>query len=348
MKKCPYCGKENKDEGKFCAGCGKKIATVAEVEKLLSDNDIVTEKEKPENKTPKGLIVLIVAVLAVILAGAVAICISQFAPSFAKRDSVVVPGEVIQANKAQSKISMRYNDETYVVKDDGRVFCVDDLRYISGWTDITAIACGDFFVAGLKSDGTVVCTESAGERFETVSEWSDIIAISAGDDQLIGLKNDGTVVAAGYGTLNTDGWENIISVGAGDYEVYGVKSDGTICSSSDHGSAISECRDIVALSAADSSVVGLKKDGTVVAVGSNLCGECNVSDWSYMVAVSAGKYHTVGLKSDGTVVSTKIDNKYKQFDYGQTEVSDWTDIIAVYAGEKRTVGLKKDGTVVST
>lgn len=95
------------------------------------------------------------------------------------------------------------------------------------------------------------------------------------------------------------------------------------------------------LAAGSSHTVGLKSDGTVVAVGSNDCGKCNMSDWATIVAVSAGDAHTVGLKADGTVVAVGSNN------YGRCNVSDWTNIAAVSAGSSHTVGLKNDGTVVT-
>ena len=88
------------------------------------------------------------------------------------------------------------------------------------------------------------------------------------------------------------------------------------------------------------NTVGLKANGTVVAEGSNINGQCEVSDWQDIVAVSVGFSHTVGLKSDGTVVAVG------RADYGKCKVSDWRDIVAVSAGGSHTIGLKSDGTVV--
>ena len=74
------------------------------------------------------------------------------------------------------------------------------------------------------------------------------------------------------------------------------------------------------VSAGWTHTVGLKADGTVVAVGENVYGQCNVSDWKDIVAVSAGQWHTVGLKVDGTVVTVGRNLA------GQCDVSGWADI----------------------
>ena len=106
------------------------------------------------------------------------------------------------------------------------------------------------------------------------------------------------------------------------------------------------------ISAGDRQTIGLKSDGTVVAVGSNYCGQCNVSSWQDIVAVSTGDDHTVGLRQNGSVVATKFiwngpAGFENSFNFGQYNVSDWVDIVAVSAGNDHTVGLKSDGTVVA-
>ena len=134
------------------------------------------------------------------------------------------------------------------------------------------------------------------------------------------------------------------SLTAGSSHTVGLKSDGTVVAvgSNDCGKCnMSDWTDIVAISAGHAHTVGLKADGTVVAVGSNNYGRCNVSDWANITAVSAGNSHTAGLKDDGTVVTTGSNT------YGQCNVSGWTDIVAVSAGTGYTVGLKANGTVVA-
>ena len=95
------------------------------------------------------------------------------------------------------------------------------------------------------------------------------------------------------------------------------------------------------LAAGNEHTIGLRVDGTVAAVGSNLHGQCNVSEWRDIVAVAAGNYHTIGLRGDGTVVA--VGNNA----INRCNVSEWRDIVAVAAGVSHTVGLRGDGTVVA-
>ncbi len=82
--------------------------------------------------------------------------------------------------------------------------------------------------------------------------------------------------------------------------------------------------------------------GTVIATGSNLSGQCNVSEWTDIVSVAAGAYHTVGLRADGTVLATGMNT------YGQCNVSTWSNVVAIFAGAYNTVALTQDGEVLNT
>ena len=124
----------------------------------------------------------------------------------------------------------------------------------------------------------------------------------------------------------------------------GLKTDGTVIAVGDnmHGQCdTSDWTGIAAVSAGSFHTVGLKPDGTVVAAGYNYFDQCDVSEWTDIAAVSAGGSHTVGIRSDGTVAA--VGNNA----YGQCDVSDWTDIVSVSASTEYTVGLKADGTVVA-
>ena len=134
------------------------------------------------------------------------------------------------------------------------------------------------------------------------------------------------------------------TLAAGWDHIVGLKTDGTVVAVGSNSCGqcdVSSWTDIVAVAAGSHHTVGLKADGTVVAVGDNERGQCAVSGWRDIVAVAAGSFHTVGLKADGTVAAVGM------MQFGQCDVSGWTDIVAVSAGRRHTVGLKADGTVVA-
>lgn len=88
--------------------------------------------------------------------------------------------------------------------------------------------------------------------------------------------------------------------------------------------------------------VACTEEGTLLAAGSNLFGQCNVSDWTDIVQVAAGAYHTVGLRSDGTVVATGMN------EYGQCDVAKWQNVVAVFAGAYNTVAITSKGQILNT
>ena len=63
------------------------------------------------------------------------------------------------------------------------------------------------------------------------ADWTDIIAIECGDRFVIGLKSDGTVVAAGdneYGQKNVRTWTNIVAIYAGTRNAYAMDANGKL------------------------------------------------------------------------------------------------------------------------
>ncbi len=104
-------------------------------------------------------------------------------------------------------------------KKDGTVVAAGDNTFgqcnVSDWTGIAAISAGDYHIVGVKSDGTVLATQT-GNRFKKsineISTWQNIVAVSAGYGFTPGLRSDGTVSAVGLeneGQCDVDSWLNI-------------------------------------------------------------------------------------------------------------------------------------------
>jgi len=244
---------------------------------------------------------------------------------------------------------------------------------VTSWKDIVSVSVGTLHTLGLKSDGTVVCTnfitpdkvlpnfaENSFDKGQlNVSDWTNIVAVAAGYQHSVGLRDDGTVVAVGdnsYGQCEVSEWKEIIQIAAGQKHTVGLKRDGTVVSTKvpasegDDGQCNTDSwTNITYIATGSLTTIGVRKDGTVVAAGANALGQCDVATWTEIVSVAAGEYQTVGLKKDGTVISTQIRFPlYTSFfpDYGQTKISHWTDIVAVAVTNQQTFGLKKDGTVI--
>ena len=110
------------------------------------------------------------------------------------------------------------------LREDGTVVAIGNNTFgqcnVEEWTDIIAVAAGDWHSVGLKKDGSVVAVGTDGkanfysyENACSVEEWTDIVAISAGSGYTVGLKKDGSVVAVGYNDENkmkaVNAWKDI-------------------------------------------------------------------------------------------------------------------------------------------
>jgi len=94
---------------------------------------------------------------------------------------------------------------TYILHADGTVDVIGgNPKYDYGqldaanWTDIIAIECGDRFVIGLKSDGTVVAEGDNEYGQKNVRTWKNIVAIYAGTRNAYALDVNGNLYSTDY------------------------------------------------------------------------------------------------------------------------------------------------------
>jgi alpha-tubulin suppressor-like RCC1 family protein len=80
-----------------------------------------------------------------------------------------------------------------------------NIPYVDGWSDQQegSIACGQFHVAAIRADKTVVCWGSNDQGQCTVpAGLTDVKQVACGDNHTLALKEDGTIVAWGDNTHN--------------------------------------------------------------------------------------------------------------------------------------------------
>lgn len=127
------------------------------------------------------------------------------------------------------------------------------------------------FILGLRKDGTVITRLPEGFNLKGISDWKDITAIAAGDRHAVGLMKDGRVVAAGandYGQCNVSGWRNVIAVAAGKNLTVGLQADGKVLTVGDIPShekeLVARWGDISSVTVSHgSNIIGLRKDGNL-------------------------------------------------------------------------------------
>ena len=162
---------------------------------------------------------------------------------------------------------------------DGRVTCIDEpggyegpdkfAREVERWNGIIQVACGFDFVAGLKSDGTLI---SVGRHYRCPT-WQGIVQFDAfncyyGNCYTIALLNNGAV-KADY-TDEVDYWRNVtnVSVGNNGYTV-GLKSDGTAYAlgNDDFVREVQSWHNIVEIECKFNHAVAILADGTIKYAG---------------------------------------------------------------------------------
>lgn len=241
------------------------------------------------------------------------------------------------------------------------------------------ITTGDYFTAGISTDGTIMFAGSPAVSNSAASavSWQDVATLVAGSDEILGIKHDGTLLytdpeaeldpaghyigaAAGnesflaygedgstfaYGQLYKtwkalSSWENVIAADAHQDFYIALTPNNELYVFDGSSSQSFEGNKVVwDIAAGPGFCLLMYEDGTVGALGNNRYGQCNVEDWHDIVAIAASKDAAFGLKSDGTVITTKAEL--------QETLNSWTGIVAISAGAEHVVGLKSDGNVVA-
>ena len=220
------------------------------------------------------------------------------------------------------------------------------------------VAAGDHFAVGIKPDGSCI---AAGNPKPNVSSWTGMCSLSACGDTVAGLRSDGTVVCSDP-TLNVRNWKDIVQIDyfeglwGEDHHIVGLTSSGKVVAegTNRYGECdVSGWEDIVDVAAGATHTVGLRSDGTVVACGNNEYGQCNVSDWVGIVDVAAARYAVYGLTSDGRILVAGQTYNGEVLEVPTPEVSGWDNIVAILAsceggdGCDYVVGIREDGTIVT-
>ncbi len=176
-----------------------------------------------------------------------------------------------------------------------------DVQYLPA----VSVSCCDSAVVILLSDGTLRIVEDTNNSYgqENVEGWTDIVAIAAGNYHLLALTKDGTVLAVGSnlnGQCDTAALRDAVAIAVGDNHSLILHKDGTVTALGNNIAGIcntSGWTDIIAIAAGTLHSIGLKSDGTVVALGN-----CNVDGWNDVIAIFSNATNAVAMKADGTLL----------------------------------------------
>lgn len=278
----------------------------------------------------------------------------------------------------QAEIPPNLTNATFLAAGWRHSLALRDNSPLIGWGDDTlfqmdlpatnnyvALACGELFSIGLKSDGTL--TESGDNYYgeiEVPPGLSNVVAIACGSYHGLALKADGTVVAwSTNGDLGTQDYHqtrvpadlsNVVAIAGGGWHSLALKSDGTLVAwgRNDYGqgSIPIGISNIVAISAGVAHNLALKADGTVFAWGLDTYGQTDVpAGLSNVVAIACGGWHNLALKSDGTAVAWGAGSgSNTNVDYGQsTPPPNLTNVVQIAAGKLHSMALIGAGPPVT-
>ena len=221
------------------------------------------------------------------------------------------------------------------------------------FTNILAIAAGEFHSVAVKDDGSVV---------QWGYDWGDVpanltnaISVAAGYSHSIALRSDGTVETWGatndYANFVPANLSGVKTVACGWNHNVALLTNGTVTAWGYNGASLGwhltdvppGLSNVTAIAANSMHSLALHADGTIAAWGYSPNGETNVpAGLSNVVAIAAGDYHNLALKADGTVMAWGYNGA------GQCNVpAGLSNVMAIAAGYEHSVALKNDGTIVS-
>lgn len=312
----------------------------------LGHNSVEQEKPVTPPKSRKNRLVWS------IIGGLALIAVVLFIVLNNRGTSVLAPAES-QSGETPSPTAEATNDSSPVISH--RPFA-DALSLAQSFRKKT-VAAGYFFAVGVKADGSCV---TAGSHALNVSGWRNIVAITGDSYNVAGIQSDGHVVCSDP-NIDVSQWRDIVQIEYRqqvldeDRHIVGLTSYGTVVATgtNNYGECdVSEWHNIVDVSAGYSHTVGLRSDGTVVACGNNEDGQCNVTEWENIVDVAASRWATYGLTADGRilVVGSHVDIGGNS---AVPDVPQWGNVVAIIAsnetgiGADFVLGVCADGSIVS-
>ena len=245
--------------------------------------------------------------------------------------------QTVRAKLPQGKLAVGFY-HTVGLRSDGTVLATgrntEGQCNVSGWTDITAVACGAYHTVGLRSDGTVVTAGRNTEGQCDVTGWTGVKAVACSDYNTLALLEDGTVVSTGYQPFTElSGWKDIAYLSGGSYGAMAISSDGRVYCS--HPSLRSEeLAGAVQAAVSTGYCAALKEDGTVVHTAATLL-------WTDVVALSASTTGTLAITADGRVLCHWFQAR------NALDFSDVSAAVALSAGATHTAVLLSDGSVLT-
>lgn len=225
-------------------------------------------------------------------------------------------------------IDIQHNGScVFGLTENGTVYTTGEFPVVEEWTNIVQIVVGYETVIGLKADGTVVSTN---DNNYDLSAFTDIYELNTLNYWVYGVKKDGTTVAqthdvsgGGLDVVKID-WDGVKEAERINGTILKLTDSGNLSANGQlylNGKKldVSSWTNIVDIMHNDEYLIGVSKTGRTYQSGSL---NCNIYSWSniarvYHVEISSA-HHLFALKSDGTVI--RASEKPAAFDYDLTKM----------------------------
>jgi alpha-tubulin suppressor-like RCC1 family protein len=177
---------------------------------------------------------------------------------------------------------------------------------------------------------------------------SNVVAVAAGDQFSMGLRSDGSILSWGNAPAAPAGLTNVLQIAAGVAHCIALKTGGTVVGWGPNSFPVPPtATNVISIAAGYYHVLALRADGTVVAWGQNSASQCNVPvSLSNVVAIAAGAQHSLALQSDGSMViwggSSFLFPQLKT-----APINPGKDIAAISAGANFNLAVRANGRVLS-
>lgn len=220
-------------------------------------------------------------------------------------------------------------------------------------SDIVQISSGWKLIAGLHKDGTVEVICGSSRIKKELDEWRNISCLQIYNDQIAGVRTDGTVVCATGGSPDPERWQKVCDTVSkwknvkqcnfkGYYECTALCRDGTVrvCGSDAHTFVpyAETIKNVGTVYPCSTNLIWLRyNDGTFGTLGNNGSFRKIWDNTAYLDSKDGAVLVTI--QNDGTV---KYSGTGGIENIG--EMTSWNSIAAISAGAHSIIARKTDGT----
>jgi hypothetical protein len=202
------------------------------------------------------------------------------------------------------------------------------------WRNVKEISTGYLRVYALKKDGTVrwLGKSVIQDNIRAVESWTDIVSIYGSLNMLYGIRSDGTVICSEPYVRGLDTLKNVVRVCCADKYLFALSADGCVTAVKPIGEGDSELdlsawKFVVDIASELDCVYGLLDNGTVLCLDARTGSTTKVPSWQGALALFSDGCNVYAVDREGYVRNPSgYVGTYTKYRWGQYL---WMDRISV-------------------